>query len=64
MVVIVTGCHLLEGALQDRLELVEVLLFGGDAEVISIDESAALWGKWVVVVVDVEEEGGQYVALW
>ena len=64
MVVIVVGCHLLEGAFQDMLDLLEVLLLGGDAEVVSIDEAALLWGEWLVVGLDVEEEGGQYAALW
>ena len=51
------------GCFQDRLNLLEVLLFSGVVEVISIDEAAPLSGKWLVVGVDFEEEGGQYTAL-
>lgn len=64
MVVIVVCCHLLEGTFQDRLNLLEVLLLGGDAEIVRIDEAVAVWGKWLVISVDVEEEAGQYAALW
>ena len=63
MVVIVVGCHLLEGAFQDMLDLLDALLLGGDAELVSIDKVAALCGKWLVVGVDVEEEGGKCAAL-
>ena len=62
MVVIVVGCHLLEGAFQDMLDLLDALLLGGDAEVVSIDERAALWGEGLVVGVDVEEEGSHYAS--
>ena len=64
MVVIVVGCHLLEGAFQDMLDLLDALLLGGEAEVVSIDERAALWGEGLVVGVDVKEEGGHYASLW
>ena len=64
MVVIVVGGHLLEGTFQDGFDFVKALLLGGDAEVVSIDETAALWREWLVIGVDVEKERGQYAALW
>ena len=54
----------MEGTFQDGFNFMEALLLGGDAEVISIDEAATLWGEWLVIGVDVEKKGGQYTALW
>ena len=54
----------MEGTFKDKLSLLEVCLLGGDAEVISIDEAATLRGEWLVIGVNVEEERGQYTALW
>ena len=54
----------MEGTFKDGFNVMEALLLGGDAEVISIDEAATLWGEWLVIGVNVEEERGQYTALW
>lgn len=64
MVVFVVGGRVLEGTFQDGFDFIKGLLLGGDAEVISCDEAAALSREWLVISVDVEEERGQYAALW
>lgn len=51
------GGPLTEGTFQDGFNFMEALYLGGDAGVISIDEAKALWGEWLVIGVDVEEEG-------
>lgn len=51
------GGPLVEGTFQDGFNFMEALFLGSDAGVISIDEAKALWDKWLVIGVDVEEEG-------
>ena len=48
----------------DLLLQLKRTLLGYYAEVVSIDERAALWGEGLVVGVDVKEEGGHYASLW